>query len=70
MDTSQNDVTNNEILQHLKAIEARISKLKLTLIYILQKMKITLKRSPSSQRENLKQTKSLNSGSGNTGLPN
>ena len=27
MDTSQNDVTNNEILQHLKAIEARISKI-------------------------------------------
>jgi len=27
MDTSQNDVTNKEILQHLKAIEARISKI-------------------------------------------
>jgi hypothetical protein len=27
MDTSQNDVTNKEILQHLKSIEARISKI-------------------------------------------
>ncbi len=69
MDSSQNDVTGKEILQHLKSIESRISKLETYLDLPDAKTEEDVEEETYIRKKKERRMKNLNYGLDSSGSP-